>query len=279
MKTMRDILVVGSGGYIGSRYMEYLMQRGVDWMQGIDLNIYANCDGAVVKDVADLPAEFFRDKVVIYFAGFHREPDDMVDPVAWEQAYRDLMIRVPVRIASTCSHMIYISSMRAITDSGLYGRTKARAERALCRFSNTTCVRFGTIWGDLRADSFFPNRPNTAVNYALTRKQFKGDHWTAFTTHMHKAITFLYERTMELTDPNKTPAGVCYSGGTIENVVDINRPLVAREIRMLLHNSHKYAPLQRAFLRERCTLKDLTQDTDAAERLYIYHGLKWGKNA
>jgi nucleoside-diphosphate-sugar epimerase len=279
MKTMRDIVCVGGAGYIGSRFMEYAINKSVDWVECIDLGIYGN--QREPKDVEDFDVQEFKDKVVIFFAGFHREPDDLVDQEAWEQAYQNLMIRTPMKIATSCFHLIYVSSMRALTDrASLYGKTKSKAERVLSRFGNTTCVRFGTIWGDLRQGvTLFPNRPTTAVNFALTRRKFTGNNWSAFTTHINKAIVWLYEQSVRLSNPLESPKSHLYAGGTIENVVDLNRPLIAREIRALLANDHNNQPLQQLFRRERVNLTNLTQDIAAAQNLYDYYGLKRNPDA
>jgi nucleoside-diphosphate-sugar epimerase len=274
VKTMREIVCVGGAGYIGSRFMEYAVNKGVDWVECIDLGIYGN--QREPQDVDDLDVKEFKDKVVVYFAGFHREPDDLEDREAWEQAYQNLMIRIPMKIATSCFHLIYVSSMRALTDrASLYGKTKSKAERVLSRFGNTTSVRFGTIWGDLRQGvTLFPNRPTTAVNFALTRKKFSGNNWTAFTTHINKAVIWLYTQAVRLSSPMESPKSHLYAGGTIVNVTDLERPLIANEIRALLANDHTNVPLQALFRKERVNLTNLTQDILAAQNLYDYYGLK-----
>jgi len=273
---MRDIVVVGAAGYIGARLLEHFSRNAVDWYTGFDLGIFGQAKmpkQTYVKDVADIPASAFKDKVVIYLASFHREPDGTAHREAWRQAYDKLMVREPARIARACHQLIYVSSMRAITDRvSLYGETKARAEKVLLDIPNTRQVRFGTIWGDL--NKRLPNRPNTAVNYALTRGQFSGDHWEAFTTHIDDAIDWLSDTALVASSPSCPPDPII---SDIVNIVDLPVPLTADDMRSLLKQQHKNRALQQQFICERSptsTALDLREDQKAARCLQDYYGLE-----
>jgi nucleoside-diphosphate-sugar epimerase len=278
---MREIIVIGAGGYIGSRLMDHFSMHNVDWVQGFDLGIFGkkkmdNIPHTVIKDVRDLPASTYRGVVVVYLASFHREPAGCANKEEWRSAYAELMVSMPLMIAKYAHQIIYVSSMRALTDTvSLYGETKARAERFLLRKPSARLFRFGTVWGNF--SDRLPNRPNTALNFALSRGKFTGDTWSAFTTHIGDAVEILYKAAMVAATPGLSPLGI--ANADITNIIDMPVPLAAEEIRELLRGKHPNNVLQTQFRMERLaytprTEEALREDAIAAENLQLYYGLE-----
>lgn len=266
---MRDVILVGGGGYIGSRLQLRLDAAEIPY-ENIDLGIFGKAGG---RCVGALPMEHGAGAVVVWLASFHREPvGKEVDP-QWAAAYHELMVEHPVRWSGPAFHLVYISSMRALTDRGsLYGRTKARAERRLVHHcDNFSVLRFGTVWGGWREG--LPYRPSTALNYALTRGVFTGSHWSAFTTQMDLAVDFLAAHIEEIATET---ADTHVNTSAVTNVVDTTIPLVAEDVRGLLAGKFPIQHLQADFSRERRRTPmgiDLTEDVRAAEKLAAYYGL------
>jgi nucleoside-diphosphate-sugar epimerase len=278
---MREIIVIGAGGYIGSRLMDHFSMHNVDWVQGFDLGIFGkekmdNVSRTVIKDVRDIPFSTYNHAVVVYLASFHREPDGCAQKEDWRNAYAELMVGFPLQIAKVAHQIIYTSSMRALTDTvSLYGETKARAERFLVTRPAARLFRFGTVWGDF--SDRLPNRPNTALNFALSRGKFTGDTWSAFTTHIGDAVEILYKAAMVAATPGLSPIGVARAD--IANIVDMPVPLTAGEVRELLLGQHPSPVLQTQFRMERLaymprTEEALREDAIAAENLQLYYGLE-----
>lgn len=277
---MREIIVIGAGGYIGSRLMDRFAEHNVDWVRGFDLGIFGvkkQAKNTVIKDVADMSGTVFNNAVVVYLASFHREPDGCASKETWRSAYGGLMVAQPGAIAHLAHQLIYVSSMRAITDrDSLYGETKARAERVLVRNPKARIFRFGTVWGG--HSKSLPNRPNTAINFALTRRFFHGDHWTAFTTHISDVVETLYDATIQAASPGVSPDGTV--SADITNVIDLPVPLTSHDVRLLLTGQHHNQMLQSEFRKEilaiprRLSQKTLTEDTTAGARLQQYYGLE-----
>lgn len=275
----RKIIVVGAAGYIGSRLMTRFKKEKIDWVQGYDLGIFGSMsipEDVMIRDIEDVSGTDLKDSVVIYLASFHREPDNTKHIEVWREAYDHLMRELPVQLAGMCHHLIYVSSMRALTDrSSLYGEVKARAERDLIAKHNVSQLRFGTVWGDF--SRAWANRPNTAINYAITRRSFTGDHWEAFTTEMDLALGAIMHRAICISKAEGSLAGTF--GGVIENVTDTDVPLCADEVRDLLAGRHPNKNLQLRFKAARKQMPifskaALQQDVNAAEKLYTYYGLR-----
>lgn len=268
---MRPIVVVGHKGYIGRHLMAELNRRGCHWVSGIDADLYGDAKGKTIEQ--HYPTDEFKDKVVVYLAGFHREPEGVEGNLAWEQAYLGSMVVTPGVIANKCHSLIYTSSMRALTDPGLYGSTKAKAERHLHTKGNVIQFRFGTVWGGAGKERVF--RSNTAVNYALTRGKFTGNHWAAFTTHIADAVNAIADQAMCASDCVFSRGNV---PADIHNVTDTPHALIAHDLRQLLKGTYRGNCLQSMFHaeRRRCmrNVTDYTQEARAEANLFKLHGLE-----
>ncbi|MEE8522175.1 MAG: hypothetical protein V3S83_12515 [Gemmatimonadota bacterium] len=268
---MREILIVGAGGYIGSRLLHKLRTEGIE-PQTQDRNIYGRNDdlGVGTGDTADSCTEHFRDAVVVYLASFHREPKDFTPKDV--AAYKKLMVELPCKIADVAAHTVYVSSMRSITDSeSLYGKMKLMAERNLIS-RRATIVRPGTVWGSL--DPRLPSRCNTALNFALTRRRFEGDHWQAFTTHMDLLVRYL----SGVSHRNACGTTPMAPIGEIHNITDLPVPLESDGLRALLDGKAvPNTPMVQTFARELERTEhlklDLDEDVRAQVRLRQYYGL------
>lgn len=255
-------VIVGGDGYIGSRLKRLFDPSTV---RVVDLDIYAR---GKRQDIADFGAADFSNTCMIWLASFHREPDNHLDREAWKEAYYQLMVRYPLWFASNCRRFVYASSMRALTDQeSIYGRIKKLAEKDLTKY-NATILRFGTVWGGL--DRKLPNRCNTAMNYAITRGKFTGNHWTGHLTHMSKAIDALHVAAIT--------AGDRWTGATM-NVMDRGELFEAEDIRAFLRKRGPNDKMQTAFDIERLYYKanrsaiEIDEERAAAKRLWHRYGL------
>lgn len=269
----RRIIVVGSGGFIGSRLCAELSKRKIQHWE-VDLGIYTRLldwEG----DVTTMDPKEFKDAVVIYLACFHRDP--AVLRIGLDGAYTKLMVHTPVEIAERCFSLIYVSSMLAITDQdSLYASVKRYAERKLC--DRALILRPGTVWGGLSPD--LPNRTSTALNYALTRGKFEGDHWTFFTTHMTLLLEQLMFHAQFLADEERAPTRHHQNSGEIRNIVDLSTPLTSDDVRALIDGNFHDAPMQSLFNLEYSRIRvthpgldlelDLEEDVRAEKRLLEY---------
>lgn len=266
---MLPILIIGAGGYIGSRVLGHMRRLGLD-VETLDLNTYGYNDDYQIKtgDAADLDLNSLRGKVVLYLPSFHQEPPDY--DIADADAYFELMSRIPQALAQSAAHLVYVSSMRALTNAGsLYADTKLNTERLLLG-ERATIVRPGTAWGGLRKD--LPNRCNTAINYALTRRAFSGDHWRGYTTNIFDLISLL------CTCIQDVAAHPEFSLSQTINITDTPVPLVADDVRDLLEGMFYDGPTQRAFtselnITEQVSL-DFDEDVRAQQRLRTYYSLE-----
>lgn len=250
-------LIVGAAGYIGSRLVEDLRFRG-QRPRTLDLDIYG-CAKALrvrVGDAADLRPNQLRREVVVYLPAF--STTERTDLQARVQ-YRNLMVDIPLKIAEHCRHLIYVSSMRAVGGEGLYAETKRHAEIELLSFP-VTIIRPGTVWGTLKAG--WPNRTDTAVNYALTRGKFEGHEWRSYTTHLPKLVREIV-RSIGMRPESE-----------IRNVTDRGK-ISAQGVRALLCGEFPDRDLQWAFAAESalCAGLDLEAADEAKERLKNVYGL------
>lgn len=254
------IYLLGGGGYIGG-HLEYALDRKGFKTSVVDLDIY-NLGRRAKRN---LHGRAFKGTVV-YLASFHREPPNLKNLERWEAAYNHLMVDEPLRIAKGCKKFIYLSSTRAMDgDNSLYAATKQKAEAALKHLPNTWVVRPGTVWGACIAGT--AARPNTAVNFAITRGEFEGDHWRHYTLHLPTLLKFL----MEILTTDMVRPGVW-------SITD-SGPLVADDLRELLAGTHRDKELQALFTWERQTFRrqkdfNLYQDRDAALRLEAMYNLE-----
>lgn len=261
-------LLVGGNGYLGSRLREMLPSSET---QVIDLNIYKNCKGG--KRLEDLTYEHYKNAVVVWLASFHREPDNLKDISQWAGAYDAVMRLFPSHAARYCKRLIYLSSMRAISDSNsLYGSIKRNAEEVLLsQHDNISVLRFGTVWGGARPGK--PFRPNTAINYSITREKFTGNHWSAHITHIDKALDSIHAHVTS-----------AYRGddrfvNTVSNILDLPRKINADEVRALLNGTFG-GELQRLYNNERRIYVriedqlDIEQEARATKALWRAYDLK-----
>ena len=259
---MNKILIVGAGGYVGSRLFQHLQQT---WpakdLATLDLNIYGMNEelgvetGDIVKNM-----KLAKGSTVIYLPSFHRAPEHATQDTLY--AYRELMKHIPCQLASIADRFIYVSSMRAITDRNLYGRIKLEAERVLICHRNTHIIRPGTLWGGL--SSTLPNRLTTALNFALYHEKFKGLSWQGFTTYLPEFLAFVGKVILEPELPS------------VLQVLDQPLPLAAHEVRELLAGKNHWKQLQMRFTKELLDTPRgdiLVGDERALENLKVYYAL------
>lgn len=190
----RTVTLIGGAGYIGQRLALRLRDRG--WHVTI-IDPCILCDvpnlgeGIVIQQTT---IENFLEQGVrirdpiVYLAGFHDYPGFYMLPadekLQWQQAARNLMIDIPVKLAHD-SNLIYLSSMRAITHPyTFYGNLKRMAERRL--FQHASIVRMGTVWGDL--DPKLYNRTITVPNNWAIRGELPDENWGAYISPMKHVL-------------------------------------------------------------------------------------------
>jgi hypothetical protein len=224
-----DVVMIGSEGYLGTA-MRALVPR-FNW--GFEC-----IDQKLGHDITTMDPAQFKDRTVLYLASYHECA--LEEEAANESAYYELMVKAPVAIAQHARSLVYVSSMRAITDRHrLYGYTKAEAERQLVRTRSAKVIRIGTIWGGFGRMKV---PTHTAINYAISSGQFLGDHWESFTTNLD-TLTWELERLLMRPEPH------CV-------VTDTFAMVTANDVRALLAGKSKFGSMQAHFNIERDRAKN-----------------------
>lgn len=222
---MSDVILVGGAGYIGSALQPELDKMKISY-EVIDIGAYGNVDNP--QDVESVDPTIFKGKVVVWLASFHTAPEDADGE--WWMSYGKLMVGGPIDAALEMNYeaggrLIYVSSMRALTHpTNLYGRMKARAENGLASDPGVRVLRFGTVYGIHDPATF---RDETAVNHALYRGEFTGDHWSAFVTALPDAVEALACAIEDALEGRVL--------GEVLNVTDLESPLTADDLRRNLN--------------------------------------------
>jgi hypothetical protein len=178
-------------------------------------------EGVVVQnvDVRKLFAGSWRpSSPIVYLAGFHDWPGfyelGVQEKLEWQQAAREIMVDIPLKLVDGGCRLIYYSSMRALTHTDtFYGNLKRTAESRL--FPHATLLRFGTVWGQLDVEKY--NRTITVPNNWAIRRELPDENWFAYLTPMHEILK-VTETALEINPP------------FVYNVVQPGRPCVAKDL-------------------------------------------------
>lgn len=245
--------IVGAEGYIGSAL------RG-----GLINTDYKTWDILCGEDIRDIDPTYFNGDTVVFLAGLNREHED------WNIVQYDTIMRGITRAAGEimgqAKRLIFLSSMRAWSgDQSRYAYHKRCAEEQL-NGENVTIIRPGTVFGpgiDSWDEAMYARvRADTAVNFALVNRLFKGDHWSAWCSEMDEVLKAIKEEiVLEDCPGRRVRSPVLY------------RPVTAQDLRDCLSDCAPKDLITLAWYFNEEDFRLSAEPTDRMEALYKDLGL------
>lgn len=230
------IYVVGGGGYIGSRLVKRLRKHHE--VEVIDIGIFNNVEDP--RDAMLMPPPKNQDPV-IWLASIHDLPEaieqnEMVRNPWFTYAY-GLMINRPREWVQAGHPMIYVSSMRSLTEDTVYAQVKREGECLVIGNPRVQVFRFGTVWGGFE-DPTFPMRHQTAMNNFLIHHDVP-ENYSRFTTHMDFGLSMLVQTVNRIGSPLRRAIREALRGGDLAfgeiiNVTDFSAPTMTERLENLL---------------------------------------------